>query len=60
LLIKYADSYNFGSHDALIAGTTITLQEIKNIALTLVTSERGLKAVLKEENIHCIDPLYLE
>lgn len=51
LLIKYADRYNFGSHDALIAGSFIAAREIKGMNLTLVTSDRGLQAVLRDESI---------
>jgi len=56
LLISYADRYNFGSHDALIAGSFITAKE-SGMNLTLITSDRGLKAVLKEESMSLYDPL---
>ena len=56
LLISYADRYNFGSHDALIAGSFITASE-SGMNLTLITSDRGLKAVLKEESMSLYDPL---
>ena len=51
LLIKYADRYNFGSHDSLIAGGLIVVRETKGMNLTLVTSDRGLQAVLRDESI---------
>ena len=56
LLISYADRYNFGSHDALIAGSFISASE-SGMNLTLITSDRGLKAVLKEESMSLYDPL---
>lgn len=56
LLIKYADKYNFGSQDAMIAGTLIATKELKSLDLTLVTSDKGLKAVLTEENLSFYDP----
>ena len=56
LLIKYADRYNLGSHDALIAGSLIVAREAKGMGLTLATSDRGLKAVLKDEAIPFFDP----
>ncbi len=56
LLMSYADRYRFGSHDALIAGSLIVAQQIKGMNLTLVTSDRGLQAVLKDEAIPFYDP----
>jgi len=56
LLIKYADHYNLGSHDALIAGSLFVARETQGLDLTLATSDRGLKAVLKEESIPFFDP----
>ena len=57
LLRKYADRYSFGSHDALIAGSLITARQAQGMNLTLVTSDRGLKAVLRDEAIPFYDPL---
>ena len=56
LLIKYSDRYNFGSHDALIAGSLIDMKQNHGIDLTLATSDKGFKAALSEENIHTFDP----
>ena len=56
LLIKYSDHYNFGSHDALIGGNLISAREESGIDLTLVTSDRGIKAVFQEENLPFYDP----
>ena len=55
LLMDYADCYNFGSHDALIAGSVINAR-INNLDLVLVTSDKALKAVLDNENIPVFDP----
>lgn len=55
LLKKYADQYNFGSHDALIGGTIMTARE-SGLVLTLVTSDRGCKVVLRKESIPVYDP----
>lgn len=58
LLIKYAHRYSFSSHDALIAGSFIYVREMcKTSDWTLVTSDKGLKAMLKEEKIDYFDPL---
>lgn len=56
LLRKYADQFNFGSHDALIVGTLVTFQITKKSVLTMITSDRGMQNVLKEEKISFFDP----
>jgi hypothetical protein len=56
LLVKYSDRYRFGSLDAMIAGSLIDMKRNSGIALTMVTSDKGLKAVLSEENIPVFDP----
>jgi hypothetical protein len=56
LLIKYADRYNLGSHDALIGGSVIAVREIKGLDLTLVTSDKGLKAACRDESVPFYDP----
>ena len=55
LLLRYADRYNLGSHDALVGGSLIVARE-KGMDLTLITSDRGFKAVLREESIPFYDP----
>lgn len=55
LLIQYADRYSFGSHDALVAATALT-SRTNNKAVTLVTSDKGLKAVCAAESIAVFDP----
>lgn len=57
LLKTYADKYSFGSHDALIAGSLLELKETTGIDLTMVTSDKGLKAVLGEVGINIYDPI---
>ena len=56
LLNKYADRFDFGSHDALITGSLISANEKRGQHLTLVTSDKSLKAVLREESIAYYDP----
>ncbi len=56
LLTKYADQYNFGSHDALIIGSLIAAKQIQGINLTLITSDKGVKAVLEREAWPYFDP----
>jgi rRNA-processing protein FCF1 len=56
LLLKYADRYNCGSHDALIVGSLIVARQVRGTDLTLVTSDKGLQAVLKDEAIPFYDP----
>jgi hypothetical protein len=56
LLKKYADRYNFGSHDSLIVGSIMVAKETTGLNLTLVTSDQGLKAVLRDESIPFYDP----
>jgi hypothetical protein len=55
LLYKYADVHAFGSHDALIAGVVMD-QKDRGHELTLVTSDRGLKAVCNKVGISLLDP----
>lgn len=57
LLIKHADQYRFGSHDAIIAGTLIMARENDGIDLIMVTSDKGFKSVLLEESLPVYDPL---
>ena len=57
LLKRYADRFAFGSHDALIAGSLITANQRDGLNLTLMTSDKSLKAVLREESISCHDPV---
>jgi hypothetical protein len=56
LLMKYADRYEFRSHDALIAGTLIVAREVQGLDLTLVTSEKKFQNVLSLEEIPFYDP----
>lgn len=55
LLANYADRYKFGSHDALVAGTVLVANR-RGLDLTLVTSDKGLKAVCRAEGIKLYDP----
>jgi len=55
LLANYADRYTFGSHDALVAGTVLAANK-RGLDLTLVTSDKGLKAVCRAEGIKMYDP----
>jgi hypothetical protein len=57
LLLRYSDRYAFGAHDALIAGTGMEATRAMAVPLTIVTSDRGLKAVLRSERIPYFDPL---
>ena len=56
LLMKYADRYNHSSHDALIAASLIIARKVQGLDLTLVTSDKGLQAVLRDEAIPFYDP----
>lgn len=56
LLLTYGDRFNFASQDALVAGNLLVARETMGIALTLVTSDKGLKAMLAEERIPVYDP----
>jgi len=55
LLVNYADKHKFGSHDALVAGTVLVANR-RGLDLTLVTSDKGLKAVCRAEGIKLYDP----
>jgi len=59
ILAKYAHRFSFGSHDALVAGTVV-IANGKGLGVTLVTSDKGLKAVCKEEAIPYFDPNKVE
>ncbi|MBC8433848.1 MAG: DUF4935 domain-containing protein [Desulfobacterales bacterium] len=56
ILMDYADTFNIGSHDAVIIATLIKTVEEQNIPLTLVTSDKGMKAVLSAKLIPFFDP----
>ncbi|WP_226942341.1 hypothetical protein, partial [Pseudomonas lundensis] len=56
LLAQHAHQFSFGSHDALIAGTVLVAAS-SGTALTLVTSDKSLKAVCREQGIPVFDPL---
>jgi len=56
LLIKYSDRYDFGSHDALIMGSFIDVRINKMPNLKIVTSDKGMKAVLNDESLPYFDP----
>lgn len=56
-LIDYADKYNFGAQDALIAATAITYSKQYEKEIIVVTSDKGLKAALGASGVPCFDPL---
>ncbi len=56
LLIKHADKYRLGSHDALILGSLIDYAHNTGEKIILVTSDKGLKAVASEERVSFFDP----
>jgi rRNA-processing protein FCF1 len=56
LLIKYADRYNHGSQDALIVASVVIARDNKGLDLTVVTSDKGMKAVLRDEGVPFLDP----
>ena len=56
LLMKYADRYSIGSHDAAIAGTLLETRDKQKISLTMVTFDKSLKATLREEGVPVFDP----
>lgn len=55
-LYRYADLYNCGSHDAIIAATAVISKSDLGNELTLVTSDKGLKAALQDAGIPYFDP----
>lgn len=55
VLKKLAHRFSFGSHDALVAGTVIAANE-SGLELILVTSDKSLKAVCREQQIPHYDP----
>jgi hypothetical protein len=59
LLMRNADSYKFGSLDALIAGSVVATKQVHGLDLTLVTLDRGLRAMLSHEGIPYLDPATL-
>lgn len=56
LLFQYGNQFNFASHDAIIAGTLITEQKQSEEEITLITSDKGLKAVLTADKRPFFDP----
>lgn len=55
-LMKYSDRYSISSHDAVIMGTLLETREKEGIPLTMVTSDKSLKASLREEGMPVYDP----
>lgn len=55
LLRMYSNRFNFGSHDALIAGSCVVARRV-DPQLILATSDKGLKAVLDADSIPYFDP----
>jgi rRNA-processing protein FCF1 len=51
----YSFRHNFGSHDAIIAGTSRSQKSICE-DICIVTSDKGLKAALIEDGIKVFDP----
>lgn len=58
-LQKHSHQYSFGSHDALVAGT-VAMAIANGQKLILVTSDKGLKALCREQNIDFFDPMLKE
>ena len=56
ILYQYATDYTFGSLDAIIAATAKIALNNGTIS-KVATSDRGLKAVLRKENVPIYDPL---
>lgn len=60
ILYDYSDTQNIGSHDAIILATFIhAVQNGVDDTLTFVTSDKGLKSVLKIMSIPYYDPKVL-
>jgi rRNA-processing protein FCF1 len=55
LLLRYADRHSFGSHDALVAGTALSLAAAGR-DVTLVTADKSLKSIAAQIGIQCWDP----
>lgn len=55
LLVDYSDRFAFGSHDALVAGV-LSVAKLRGQDLTLVTSDKALKAVCAAEKFKVFDP----
>lgn len=58
LLATYADQFSFGSHDALVAATALVSAR-RGKLLSLVTSDKALKAVCTRISVPVIDPIKL-
>ena len=56
ILYDYADTYNFGSNDAIIVASFITAVKDQGLPLTLITSDKGMKAVLSKKSLPFYDP----
>ncbi|CAI2050900.1 hypothetical protein I5Q20_00970 [Serratia marcescens] len=59
ILMQYSHRLSFGSHDALVAGIVYT-ERLKGKNIILVTSDKSLKAVCREEKIGVFDPNVFE
>ena len=56
LLRTYSDRYKIGSHDALIGAAARRQEEGNGLQLTVVTADKGFKALLLNEQIPVYDP----
>jgi hypothetical protein len=56
ILYDYADTYDIGSHDAMILASLIEAKKEHNLELTLITSDKAFKSVLREKSIPYWDP----
>ena len=57
LLLKYGDTFRFGSHDALVGGSFLVARETMGTEVILVSSDKGLKALFAEEGVPVYDPI---
>jgi hypothetical protein len=55
LLRMFSCRYSFGSHDALVAATVLSARR-KGKNITLVTSDKGLKAACRDVGVPIVDP----
>lgn len=55
LFLMHASKYKFGSQDALIAATSIVYSRQEG-SIAVVTSDKGLRAAMKEEGICFVTP----
>lgn len=56
LVVTYCDRFAFGSHDAMITASVLNAKTTQGLTLTVITEDKGLKALCAAVSIPTYDP----